>query len=212
MVGKASKLVRLFLVVVGVCAILGAFGSAVPITYTKVVGLWGMVCEASPEASRQKRRAYLERMSRPELSGKQVAALLRKEKLIQTKKLYDMTDWYVYHGHRAVIAQVLANRQFEMKITLPEDRAGGSLVVDYTVANGYNGPEWGTDIETLVHRQELHRYAADKATDAHLIYYLVQSPREFKAEQYKLYYGPLLFYDDILAYLRIYANYKAWPT
>jgi hypothetical protein len=187
-----------------------------PLAYRKTVRFWESALKAMGptwEEERARRRAHLERMDQPKLSGKEVAERLREERVTRSRELYDMADWYVYHGDRDVIRQVLTNRQFEVKITLPKE-AGGITFSDYTVADGYNGPSWGSDFENLVWHQELHRYAQKKDTDPSSIFLLLGHGglEPFKTEYYRLYYRPLLFRDDILAYLRIYANYSEWPT
>jgi hypothetical protein len=196
--------------------ILLAFGVAVlrlgPIGYRHACQWWEEKTEATTEEWQARRLAHLRKMEQPKLSGKEVAALLREQKGIYTQELYDMADWYVYHGDADVIRQVLVNRQYEMKTTLPEESGGPFVSTDYTIYDGHNGPYWNTDAEILIHHQELHRYAANKDSDPHSIYYVLGHCRWFNSEDYNLYYGQLLFYDDILAYLRVYANYKEWPT
>ena len=48
------------------------------------------------EAQEAKRRSYLEKLSAPKLSSKEVADILKSEKGIDTEKFYDIVDWYVY--------------------------------------------------------------------------------------------------------------------
>jgi len=161
---------------------------------------------------RAKRRAYLQHMKSPTLTGKEVAEMLRKEKTIKDRQLYDLADWYAYHGDREVIRQVLINRQFEMEITLPEEHRGTSVKTDYTVSSGYKGPWWGTDREILVQQEVLQEYADRENVDPHFMFYLLDGNLRFHSEPYKIYYNQLLFRDQILAYLRIYVTFKKWPT
>jgi len=214
MKATSSRIIVISLLVLGTLLLVFAAETLplVPIGYRRTLQWWGEKTRTTTEECRAKRLMHLRKMERPKLSGKQVAALLKQEKVIKTQELYDMADWYVYHGNADVIRQVLANRQFEMKITLPEERGGFSISTDYTIANGRNGPRWNTDTEILIHHQELHRHAADKDTDPHFIYYLLRGNRWFNSEDYNVYYGQLLFCDEILAYLRIFANCKDWPT
>lgn len=211
----AWKVVIIAAVVLPVCAYyLSSRLPLFPLACSRACDWWEEKTGTTTEELRAKQLEHVKSLERPKLTGKEVASILKREKGIRTQELYDMVDWYVYHGDRDVIRQVLANRQFEMKITLPRvsSSEGGVTTTDYTVYEGYQGPSWGTDIERLIHRQEIHKYAANKDTDPHFISYLLRIGVTFDTEEYRNRYAQQLFYDDILAYLRIYVNYKDWPT
>lgn len=211
----AWKIVIISVVILAVSAYyLSSWISLFPVYYNHLTNWWEEKTGTTTEEWRAKRLEHLKSLEKPKLTGKEIAAILKKEKGIRTQELYDMVDWYVYHGDRDVIRQVLANRKFEMKITLPRVSIseGGVITTDYTVYEGYNGPSWGTDIERLIHRQEFHKYAANKDTDPHFFDYLLGIGVTFNTKEYRNRYAQQLFYDDILAYLRIYVNYKDWPT
>ena len=211
----AWKVVIIAAVVLPVCAYyLSSRLPLFPLACSRACDWWEEKTGTTTEELRAKQLEHVKSLERPKLTGKEVASILKREKGIRTQELYDMVDWYVYHGDRDVIRQVLANRQFEMKITLPRvsSSEGGVTTTDYTVYEGFQGPSWGTDIERLIHRQEIHKYAANKDTDPHFISYLLRIGVTFDTEEYRNRYAQQLFYDDILAYLRIYVNYKDWPT
>lgn len=211
----AWKVAIISVVILAVSAYyLSSWFPLIPLACSRASDWWEEKTGTTTEEWWTKRLEYLKSLEQPKLTGKEVAAILKREKGIRTQELYDMADWYVYHGDRDVIRQVLANRQFEMKITLPRvsSSEGGVTTTDYTVYEGYNGPSWGTDIENLIHRQEIHKYAANKDTDPHFIDFLLGIGVTFDTEEYRSRYSQQLFYDDILAYLRTYVNYKDWPT
>jgi len=206
------KVISLVAGCVTICALFIVLTPVLPLFWQKL-GHWVEdLTTTTTEESLARRRAYVEQLERPKLSGKEVSGLLKEQKLIKTKDLYDMADWYVYHGNRDVIKQVLINRQFEMKITLPEESGGVFINTDYTVAGDFNGPYWHTDEEILIHHQVMHEYAAMGNADPHFIFYLLENAGWFSSEEYQVLYAQLLFYDEIRAFLRIYARYKEWPT
>ena len=212
---NAWKVVIISIVILAVFAYyLSSWFPLIPLACSRARDRWEEKTRTTTEEWLAKRLEYLKSLEQPKITGKEVSAILKREKGIRTQELYDMVDWYVYHGDSDVIRQVLANRQFEMKITLPRvsSSEGGVTTTDYTVYEGYNGPSWGTDIERLIHRQEFHKYAANKDTDPHFISYLLRIGVTFDTKEYRNRYSQQLFYDDILAYLRIYVNYKDWPT
>jgi len=209
---KAWKIVIISVVIIAVSAYyMSSWMPLVPNAYRHTLRWWEEKTRPTPEERREKRRAYIERLPQPKLTGKEVAELLRKEQIIKTQELYDMASWYAYFGNRDVIKQILANRRFEMKIKLPKERDGHSTSIDYIITGKYLGPFWNTDIENLIQQQEMHRYAANNDTDPYFIHCILGGGVTFKTDEYRDFYGQLLFYDDILAYLRIYANYKDWP-
>ena len=211
----AWKVVIISVVIFAVSAYyLSSWFPLFPLACSRACDWWEEKTGTTTEELRAKQLEHVKSLERPKLTGKEVAAILKREKGIRTQELYDMVDWHVYYGDIDVIRQVLANRQFEMKITLPRvpRSEGGVTTTDYTVYEGYQGPSWGTDIERLIHCQEFHKYAANKDTDPHFISYLLRIGVTFSTEEYRNRYAQQLFYDDILAYLRIYVNYKNWPT
>ncbi|MCK4822942.1 hypothetical protein KA005_44690 [bacterium] len=210
------KVIMISLPILGICMYyLASWIPLIPVAYRHVVHLREEKAGTKTEEWIKKRRAYLESLEEPKLSGEEVAAILKKEKGIKTRELYDMADWYVYNGDEDVIKQIIANRQFEMKISLPEERGEKAVGThtNYTVYEGYNGPYWNTDIEKLVHHQEMYRYVAREDTDPHFIYYLIAiAPGNDKKNLKKNSYFQQVFHDDILTYIRVYVNYKDWPT
>jgi hypothetical protein len=161
----------------------------------------------SENAARAKRRKYFEAMEPPTVPPWDVVKVLREQPIIQNKELYDLAGWWVYRGNVDVIRQVIINRQFEITMRLPEEHQAS----DYTVSR-YFVRLWGTDKEKLVRQRVLQEWACKDKIEPHFIYYLLQEGPQFESEAYKVYYAQLLFYDQILAYLRIYSKSKGWPT
>jgi len=208
--GKIWKVIIICIPILVICMYyLASWIFLVPVAHRYILHWWDEKTEGPPGTWEAEHRMYLESLEAPRLTAKEVAELLRKEKVVKTQELYDMVNWYVNEGDENVIRQVIANRRYEMKVILPEEREDKSSTIVCHASGQYLVPLWNTEAITRIYHYELHRYAATRGTDPHFIYFLmcnmpVNDRRSWFFEQ--------VFHDDILTYLRIYVKYKSWPT
>ena len=91
MKATSSRIIVISLLVLGTLLLVFAAETLplVPIGYRRTLQWWGEKTRTTTEECRAKRLMHLRKMERPKLSGKQVAALLKQEKVIKTQELYD---------------------------------------------------------------------------------------------------------------------------
>lgn len=207
----AWKVIIVSLPVVAICIYyLSSWIPMIPVAYTHIANWWEEMSEEESDWDAEW-RVYLDGLEPPKLYPEEVAKLLEKQKTIKTKQLYDMVNWYVNEENATVIKQVIANLRFEKKVSLPEERSPKAKGVIYYGTGSYPVPLWSADNVNIIPicRGELLRYATSRDTDPHFIYDLMEIlPRNSSKNRF----FERVFHDDILAYLRIYANYKGWPT
>jgi hypothetical protein len=203
-----------------------------PLVYTYLADWWEARQEREPTVKEM--RKYYENLPEPKLTSEAVITQMVKQKglLRNNPGLIKMVEWYVYHGDKQVIKQLIANLPFEVELSLPEEREKGmSLRGRDTVGKSFFilQNKWGLlkNVSSVLH-EELHRYAAVKA-DVHLIYLIIRligcNDPLVKRSENDVHYieGGGVYHDidwytedlvqrDVLAYLRIYVNYKNWPT
>jgi len=204
------KVLLVFLPILAVCIYyLADWIPLVPVGYTRIILWWEEKTRRGPEKWEEEYRAYLEKLKPPKLTGKEVAELLEKEKVIKTQELYDMANWYVREEDEMVIRQLIANYQFQMTVSLPEERGGKSSTIVCHASGRYLVPLGSTRTATQIWHHELLKYAESKDTNPRFIYFIM---RNMPVNDRKTWFFEQVFRDDILSYLRIYANYKSWPT
>ena|GEM_PF-6898009 len=158
-------------------------------------------------------RRSLKGIPKPRLDSMELAALLKEDGCIRSREVYDMARWYVYHANEDVIRQLIANLANEVELRLPEETHSTLITSNWRC--GYIAPLVGfcpspKHLGRILHR-ELLGYSADSKTDPHLIYLIMECIHDNdKNDDY--WRSRHFFCDDMLAYIRIYANYKEWPT
>lgn len=204
---------------------------------SRFVARWREQPELTFEQRREKQRQYYERLPQPKLSPEQLIARMKKEKGLYDRELGRMVEWYLYDpnskalvgidissdanhqdicdkiseyhvAREKLIRQLVENLHFEVKLSFPEERGG----------RGFSSIEKGLSCEILRNRygflphinwilyEKLHEYSETDA-DPHFIYLLLELKKE-RADGY----DRRIRYKDILAFLRIYAKYKDWPS
>ncbi len=159
-------------------------------------------------------RQYLDSLPRPPVGSQGLVSLLRKDKMIKTQETYDWVCWHVYRGNVDVIRQLIANLPYEKEVVLPEEN-GGTLV-SLSFKTDFHGPllpAWigPHTLGPILHR-ELLRHTANKETDPHLIFLLIEEIEICDEIMREGWYTLQMQADDMLACLRIYAHYPQWPT
>jgi len=172
------------------------------------------VASAAEVKSRQEFNALRNGFSnyKPRLSADQVVSEIRRRGRIDTEELRDMAIYYSLKTDRRVVQEVVAALPKTVK-----SRFGDAYKGAYT-----HDPESGTypvplfllaanhrPVRLILHR-ELLRYSRDASGDPHLLNILMASMPgpEYggfaKAHSY-------IFFDDLLAYLRVCAACRKWP-
>jgi hypothetical protein len=185
------------------------------------------------EPTVEEMRKYYEKLAVPNLTSEQVIARMAEQKGLSKDdtELTRMVDYYVYHANKRVIRQLVGNLQFEVQVAFPEETGSIFLRGRDTLGKSYSilKNQWGflRAISPVLH-EELFRYSTHK-DKPHLVYLIMglicSNDRPLKRPENDRDYmeGGGVYYDvdwysqdlvdrDVLAYLRIYANYEGCPT
>lgn len=200
--------------------------------HTRLMNPWESWQKSDPTV--EEMRYYYKSLAVTKLTSKEVVCQMIEQKglLHENDELIEMTDYYVYHGSKRVIRQLIDNLQNEVELRLPEETVNRSDVFTRDVI-GKSYSILQNKLRLLPHvspvlHDELFRFSTSK-DKPHLIYLIMElissndcpiakpdTDRDYTS-------GGGVYYDidwyteglverDVLAYIRIYVNYKEWPS
>jgi hypothetical protein len=193
--------------------------------------------ELSFEERRGRQRAYYEGLPTPALNPEQLIGKMRAERGLYDRHRAKMVEWYLYDANAKAVAsaeaardinsavaaeiigeyfrsrdslirQLVENLHFEVSLTLPEDGGSGDVsTVDRglsseIIRNRYNLLR---DINPVLYGK-LHEYST-RSDQPHFVYLLLKL-KKTRADGYDRWTRS----QDMLAFFRIYANYRRWPS
>jgi hypothetical protein len=163
---------------------------------------------------RLKKIEQLKSLPQPKLNENEVIEFLKNQKNIKTQELYDASAWYVMDGSKRVIKQLINNLRYAMIAELPEDKENNSKKTSPVIRTQgrYLPPLPPTEVVVRLFHWEFHKYAESAETEPHFIYYLARSILGKMRLTDEMRYYQQIFYDDIFAFLKIYVNYRNWPS
>ena len=226
---KKNIIVTIILILI---AVLFFSASWYPFIHTRLMNRWESSQQRDPKV--EEMRAYYKSLAVPKFTSKEVVSrMVEKNGLLhEDEELIEMTEYYVYHGSKRVIRQLVANIQFEVELRLPEETVNRTDVfTSNVIGKSYsilqNRQRLLPHVSPVLH-DELFLFSTskEKPYPIYLIMGLISSNDHLiaKPETDKDYAsGGGVYYDidwyteglverDVLAYLRIYVNYKEYPS